>query len=132
MRILVVDDNQYIRESVISAMPEHEVIAVHTLQEGLDCVDEGPDTWDLVIIDLRLYPVWGPGLVEAIRDRSARLHSRTMLWTGAALREREKELLQERYGVPVVFKLDTSREWLRALAGCVEEGCEHDDPRWPI
>jgi len=132
MKILVVDDDQILREGLISVLVDHEVTAVHTLQEGLDSVDEGPDQWDLVIVDLRLYPVWGPGLVEAIRDRSPRLHSRTMLWTGYPLRAHEKQVLQDRFGVPVVDKMSVSKDWLHALLGCVQEGASHDDPRWPI
>jgi len=132
MKILVVDDDQFLREGLVSILSGHDVTAVHTLQEGLNLVDEGPDTWDLVIVDLRLYPVWGPGLVEAIRDRSKRLHSRTMLWTGYPLRAHEKQVLQERFGVPVVDKMQVSTAWFHALLGCVRDGASHDDPRWPI
>jgi DNA-binding response OmpR family regulator len=132
MRILVVDDNEMVCDGVKAALSAYEVTTVHTMQEGLELVDRGPDTWDLVLIDLRLYPVWGPGLVEAIRDRSARLHGRTLLWTGNSLRERERTVLKEKYGVPVVDKLDTSADWLRRLVSCVEDGCAQDDIRWPI
>ena len=68
-RILLVEDNQDMRESLRTFLTEDgaQVVAVASTEDGIDAVDE--NTFDAAIIDINLPGKSGFQLVEYIREQ---------------------------------------------------------------
>lgn len=68
-RILVVDDDDGIRESLTDALTTdgHEVVGARDGREALGLLEQRP--YDLVLSDLRMPDVDGPSLYETLRTR---------------------------------------------------------------
>ncbi len=68
-RILVVDDEDNLRDVLVEVLKRdgHEVDSAVDGTEGLRCIESA--RYDLVITDLRMPGIEGPGLYEALRRR---------------------------------------------------------------
>jgi len=117
--ILVVEDESGLRELIanILLLDHHEVDTVHDGVEALYRIEQR--RYDLIISDLQMPNLDGPGLYEALRKRFGEALPRVIFVTGNAEAEQFMPFLAET-GDPVLTK-PFSGEDLRTLVQWVLE-----------
>ena len=94
-QILVVEDEPLIASLLIDMLSAdgHEVDAVGTGVAALERL--GQRRYDLIVSDLRMPELDGPGLYRALEQRHPRLVPRIIFVTGSALDPANEEFLSE-------------------------------------
>jgi two-component system nitrogen regulation response regulator NtrX len=72
MKILVIDDEKAIVESILEVLEEqkHEVTTAHNGREGLACLDRAPEGgFRLILLDLMMPVMDGERFLEALSER---------------------------------------------------------------
>jgi DNA-binding response OmpR family regulator len=118
-RILVVEDESSLRELIahILLLDEHEVDTARDGVDALYCIERR--TYDLIISDLLMPNLDGPGLHKVLRERYGQSLPRVIFVTGHAEADDYMRFLAET-GDPVLTK-PFSTEDLRTLVGWVLE-----------
>jgi two-component system OmpR family response regulator len=112
LKAYVVEDNPTIRENLIGALEELTCVRVvgnsATEDEGLQWLEQNPQDWDLVVVDLFLQRGSGIRLVQRVRRGSA---SQKIIvfsnYVNASVRKRCAQL-----GVDAVFDKSTEIDFL--------------------
>jgi nitrogen fixation negative regulator NifL len=114
-RVLVVDDEIEVAHIVSEVLERdgHQVTTAANGIEALDCLREG--TWDVVISDVKMPRLDGPGLWAAVRTSDPVLAARFVFITGDTLAPATAEFL-ERVGLPNLRKPFSLRDVRVALA----------------
>jgi signal transduction histidine kinase/FixJ family two-component response regulator len=101
--VLVVDDEPMIASLLAEmlSMDGHHVDVVHDGRSALARIEERP--YDLIISDVRMPELDGPGLWEALEQRQPQLLRRFVFLTGDVLRRQTAEFL-ERIGATTLAK----------------------------
>ncbi len=117
--ILVVEDDQSLCELIaqILLLDNHEVHIAHDGLEALRKIEERP--YDLIISDLQMPNLDGPGLHDALRERFKESLPRVIFVTGHAEAEAYVPFLAQT-GDPVLTKPFTVKD-LRTLVQWVLE-----------
>ncbi|MBX7080645.1 MAG: response regulator [Nannocystaceae bacterium] len=95
LRILVVDDEAMIGESVRKALAEQQVTVVHSGGEAIAACDRV--AFDLVLCDLMMPGISGIDVYETVRQRHPDQAARFVFMTGGAFTPKAKAFL-DRYG----------------------------------
>ena len=95
-RILVVEDESTVAQLIVDVLREegHQVEAAADSQDGLTRISR--NRYDLVICDLRMPRLDGPGFYEALVSAGSRMQSRILFITGDTLAPRTLEFLEPR------------------------------------
>lgn len=119
--ILVVDDEDNIRELIahILLLDDHEVDTARDGADALYKIDQRTRSYDLIISDLQMPNLDGPGLYAALRERYGEALPRVIFVTGHAEADDYLGFLAET-GDPVLTKPFTVED-LRTLVGWVLE-----------
>jgi DNA-binding response OmpR family regulator len=122
-RILIVDDNEDMRQTLIDALKLHgyQCLAADSGESALRCLD--CNRFDLVISDCRMPIMDGIQLLEALKKRSA--PSPPVILMTASKSEVLQKQAFELGAKEVILKPIASRE-LAALAARTIESCEMD------
>jgi len=111
-RILVVDDEDGVRQAIKDALPGHEVLTVSSGREAL-AVLQKDEKFDLLLCDLHMPEVTGMDLYNQLRELAPRLAEKVVFMTGGVFTERSQQFIA-REPRPVIEKpLDMER--LRSL-----------------
>ena len=122
-RVLVVDDDEEVAHTLadVLRMSGHEVDTVYSGEQGVERLSQ--NDYDVIISDVRMPGLDGPGLLRAIRDTQHDLDKRFLFMTGDTLGVDLSPLVDET-GITVIEKpLDPSAvaemvaERLSALRG---------------
>jgi DNA-binding NtrC family response regulator len=114
-RIVVVDDDDYVREAteMVLAGAGHSVRATANGLEALRWLEEEP--WDLVILDLRMPEIDGPTLYREVLARWPKAAAHVLFMSGMAeLFEADHAVRALR--VPILLKPFTLEELSAAVA----------------
>ncbi len=93
LRILVIDDEPLIGESVARTLEGHAVHVAHTGGEAIACCDRGE--FDLVLCDLMMPEVSGMDVYEIVRRHRPELAQRFVFMTGGAFTPKAKGFLAQ-------------------------------------
>jgi signal transduction histidine kinase/CheY-like chemotaxis protein len=93
-RVLVVDDEPVIARLLAEmlSMDGHDVDVIHDGRHALARIEERP--YDLIVCDVRMPELDGPGLWQALEQRQPQLLRRFIFLTGDALRRQTAEFLE--------------------------------------
>ena len=112
--ILIVDDEAEVAGTLADLL-RLEGHRVETAANGAIALEKlGSRTYDLVISDIKMPELDGPGLYRALRRRDLRLLHRFIFLTGDALGQETSEFL-DKTGVPTLSKPFTLEEVRRAV-----------------
>ncbi|MBC8073158.1 MAG: PAS domain S-box protein [Deltaproteobacteria bacterium] len=92
LRILVVDDEPLLGESVARTLDGHAVRVARTGGEAIACCDR--DDYDLVLCDLMMPEVSGMDVYEIVRRHKPELAPRFVFMTGGAFTPKAKSFLE--------------------------------------
>ncbi|HWB80725.1 MAG TPA: ATP-binding protein, partial [Nannocystaceae bacterium] len=92
LRILVIDDEPLIGESVARTLDGHHVRVAHTGGEAIACCDR--DDYDLVLCDLMMPEVSGMDVYDIVRRHRPELAPRFVFMTGGAFTPKAKSFLE--------------------------------------
>ncbi|MDD9968135.1 MAG: PAS domain S-box protein [Myxococcales bacterium] len=101
-RVLVVDDEQAVAESLVQMLPQHEVVTASDAQAALALLVKDPG-FDVVLCDLMMPGVSGPDLHRAACEHDPSLGRRFAFMTGGAFTEWAREFI-DRTRCPVLEK----------------------------
>lgn len=95
-RILVIEDEQTVAQLIVDVLGEegHQVDAVLDSKEGLSRISR--DSYDLVVCDLRMPGLDGPGLYNSLERANSPMRKRVLFVTGDTLGQRTLEFLLPR------------------------------------
>jgi CheY-like chemotaxis protein len=112
--ILIVDDEASIR-SALAYLLRRDGHAVETAMNGVLALEKLQSrSFDLILCDLRMPELDGPGLYQALQDRSPPLVQGFIFLTGDTLNAETTEFL-ERVGAPRLTKPFTAAEARRVV-----------------
>lgn len=119
-RVLVVDDERFIRNSVARSLgAQHDVVGVESVARAIELLSRG-ETFDLILCDFILPQESGLELYEFLRAQAPELLGTLAFMTGGALTSQAGEAV-ERSQVRVLLKPVRVGE-LRSLAADAVEG----------
>ncbi len=78
--ILLIEDERQVAESICAGLPNHRIIVAESGDEGLDKISR--DTFDLVLLDLRLPRMNGFEVLHALKENAALAHIPVVVLTG--------------------------------------------------
>ena len=127
-RVLVVDDDEDVAHTLadVLRMSGHEVDTVYSGEQGVERISQ--NDYDVIISDVRMPGLDGPGLLRAVRETQKDLDKRFLFMTGDTLGVDVSTLVDET-GITVIEKpLDPP-----AVAQMVADRLSalHDDPLHP-
>jgi len=99
-RILVIDDERHIRETIVQALDEHDATAVADAPTALALLDRG-ETFDVILCDLMMPGMSGADFYDAVERRWPALLDRILVVTGGAVTPRSKEVLARAVNPPL-------------------------------
>ena len=99
-RILIIDDERHIRESLVLLLDEHETIAVADVPAALALLDRG-ETFDVMLCDLMMPGMSGADFHDEVERRWPALLGRILVVTGGAVTPRSQALLQRTVNRPL-------------------------------
>ncbi|MCH9680407.1 MAG: response regulator [Deltaproteobacteria bacterium] len=116
-RVLVVDDEPFVRRSVERLLREHEVVTVSDGAQAIETLDAGPG-FDLILCDLMMAGMTGMELHEQLQRRSPDDAERMVFMTGGAFTERSRRFLERvsNHCIGKPFDVDALRELATTMA----------------
>jgi len=99
-RILIIDDERHIRETIVQALDEHDATAVADAPTALALLDRG-ETFDVILCDLMMPGMSGADFYDAVERRWPDLLGRILVVTGGAVTPRSKEVLARAVNPPL-------------------------------
>ncbi len=99
-RILIIDDERHIRETIVQALDEHDATAVADAPTALALLDRG-ETFDVILCDLMMPGMSGADFYDAVERRWPALLGRILVVTGGAVTPRSKEVLARAVNPPL-------------------------------
>ena len=102
MRMLFIDDEARLAETLAIALAPHEVVSVTSGTEALALL-ASDRSFSLVLCDLMIPDLSGPEIYQKVRKRDPELASRFIFVSGGAFTERARTMLAETE-VPLVTK----------------------------
>ncbi|MEZ4444315.1 MAG: response regulator [Polyangiaceae bacterium] len=112
-RVLLIDDEAMLRKAVHRVLQtQHDVIEASDGQEGLDIL-AGDPSFDVIICDLMMPGLDGPGVYDALQKRSPELLERLVFLTGGAFSDRTKAFIAS--AQPIVVEKPVSNDLLRGI-----------------
>jgi CheY-like chemotaxis protein len=120
MRLLIVEDSPLVQSMYGLAFPrrEHELTTANDGREALAWLDDPTNTFDVILLDLRMPGMNGVGFLREVR-RQARLAQLPIVLT--TIEPGGSELLEEakRLGVTAVVKKPWHPQQLRELVEAI-------------
>lgn len=123
VRVLVVDDESDVL-GFLTDLLRLEGFVVDTAQDGADALRRiEEDSYDALLVDLRMPLVSGVELLEAIERRYPALRQRIVFMTGDVFLA-DRLALVTRTSIPLVFKPFRAEELVHALRGVLRDSGE--------
>jgi CheY-like chemotaxis protein len=97
-RLLIVDDEPLLTQTLRVALADHEVVVVSAGQSALDVIARD-DGFDLVLCDLMMPELSGARVYEEIREQKPELARRFVFMTGGAFTDGARQFLDRFDGV---------------------------------
>ncbi len=106
-RVLVVEDNDFVRMQIVKFLNEAEYETVET-SDGRDAMDKVGDNIDVAIVDVRMEPTDGFEFIRAVRGRG--METPVILVTG----DQNPDILNEaaKWGVGAVLMKPVQKDRL--------------------
>ncbi len=105
-RVLIVDDEPGLADAFALAMTRHDVQTATSGVEALACIDAGE--FDIVVSDMSMPEMDGPGLHAALSEKDPELASRMLFVTGGAFTPQAHDFLRRMTG-RVLYKPVSAR-----------------------
>lgn len=112
-RVLIVDDEPGLAEAFALSLSKHDTMTATSGVEALACIDASE--FDVVVCDMSMPQMDGPGLHAALTEKDPHLASRMLFVTGGAFTPQAHEFLREMAG-RVLYK-PVGTEALRKFVG---------------
>ena len=106
-RILVIDDEELVRDAVVQMLSEHEVVVARSGREGKEILSRDTD-FDVVLCDLMMPDVSGMDLMAWLETREPSILQRVVFVTGGAFTPKARAYLQQVDNVRVEKPFDTA------------------------
>jgi signal transduction histidine kinase len=111
-RLLIVDDEPLLRKAFRRVLTGHDVIEVESGSAALEVLRDDRE-FDMIICDLMMPNLDGPGLYEVLSDLDASLAERMVFVTGGAVTSRGRQFVADHR--PIVLEKPVSREILLGI-----------------
>ena len=106
-RILVIDDERQIRETLVHLLDQHTTTAVADAATGLALLERG-ETFDVILCDLMMPGMSGADFYDEVARRWPALLGRIVIVTGGAVTPRSTELLARTVNRPLEKPFSTT------------------------
>ncbi|GAB4557643.1 MAG: hypothetical protein Tsb0020_01970 [Haliangiales bacterium] len=94
-RILIVDDEQLVRNALRRALRGYETVTAANGAEALDCLDKSPAPFDLILCDLMMPNVSGIDLYRHLCERRPGCEKQLVFLTGGVFTDEARDFLDE-------------------------------------
>ena len=106
-RILIIDDERHIRESLVQLLDVHAATAVADAPTGLALLERG-ETFDVILCDLMMPGMSGADFYDEVERRWPPLLGRIVIVTGGAVTPRAVEVLERAVNRPLEKPFSTT------------------------